>query len=203
MSLFERESFLGTFAGFSERGLELHAEIVDVRNLGVLRESADGDFRFVPSHRRMPHVGAKVGFLSGPALRFVASAELPDQDRVARIGYLAFGEFVYAGERSDAKLNVHSWMELGTSEHLLGAKVVEPLRSDRRAQHPGGLAARLGRRRAHHPDGSASASPPPAGGSRLFIEWCQSSRRAAGGARRRTHVQNPLRIDPWPRRRRR
>ena len=46
---------------------------VNIRILGVLR-SRDGDKPplFVPSHRRLPHVGAKVAFLSGELLRHVA-----------------------------------------------------------------------------------------------------------------------------------
>ena len=83
---------------------------VDIRNLGVLRERSDGTLIFVPSHRRMPHVGAKVGFLSDTVLRFVAQADLRDDERVARLGYLAFGEFIYAG--SDEHLTVEDWMEV-------------------------------------------------------------------------------------------
>lgn len=85
---------------------------VDIRNLGVLRERSDGSLSFVPSHRRMPHVGAKVGFLSDGVLRFVAQADLPEDERVARLGYLAFGEFIYAGE--DEHLTIEDWMEVHT-----------------------------------------------------------------------------------------
>ncbi len=83
---------------------------IDIRNLGVLRQKHGGGYSFVPSHRRMPHVGAKVGFLADDVLRFVAQAELTEAERTARVGYLAFGEFVYAGD--DKQLTVSDWMEI-------------------------------------------------------------------------------------------
>ena len=71
---------------------------VNIRILGVLR-SRDGDKPplFVPSHRRLPHVGAKVAFLSGELLRHVASATVNGPHAV-ELGFLALGEFVYAGQ---------------------------------------------------------------------------------------------------------
>ena len=70
---------------------------VNIRILGVLR-SRDGDKPplFVPSHRRLPHVGAKVAFLSGELLRHVAGATA-DRPHAVELGFLALGEFVYAG----------------------------------------------------------------------------------------------------------
>ena len=71
---------------------------VNIRILGVLR-SRDGDKPplFVPSHRRLPHVGAKVAFLSGELLRHVAGATA-DRPHAVELGFLALGEFVYAGQ---------------------------------------------------------------------------------------------------------
>jgi uncharacterized protein len=73
---------------------------VDIRILGVLRERG-GDKRpvFVPSHRRLPHVGAKVAFLSDDLLRHVSGAST-DGPNAVEIGFLAFGEFVYAGSNT-------------------------------------------------------------------------------------------------------
>jgi hypothetical protein len=179
MSLFEREQVVGTFRGFSEGGLEFHADLVlpyrsdfqaspmhglfviveleheneavlgritavasqgrlvspagedyairavkeeraipedlrdqylkykvDIRILGVIRR--DGDkIIFVASHRRLPHVGAKVAFLGDDLLREVSGHNLED---AAEIGFLAFGEFIYAGD--DARLGRESWMQL-------------------------------------------------------------------------------------------
>ena len=61
--------------------------------------SRDGDKPplFVPSHRRLPHVGAKVAFLSGELLRHVAGATA-DGPHAVELGFLALGEFVYAGQ---------------------------------------------------------------------------------------------------------
>ncbi len=71
---------------------------VNIRILGVLRHR-DGDKPpiFVPSHRRLPHVGAKVAFPSDELLRHVAGATA-DGPYAAELGFLALGEFVYAGQ---------------------------------------------------------------------------------------------------------
>jgi hypothetical protein len=85
---------------------------IDIRILGVVseRESA---LAFVASHRRVPHVGAKVAFLSDNVLRFVVGAqpserstELGEQE----IGFFALGEFVYSG--GDGRMLVESWMNV-------------------------------------------------------------------------------------------
>ncbi|MFC7329476.1 ATP-binding protein [Marinactinospora rubrisoli] len=68
---------------------------VDIRILGVLREKEPGRPPvFVPSHRRLPHVGAKVAFLSDAMLQHVAGATA-DPAATAELGFLALGEFVY------------------------------------------------------------------------------------------------------------
>ena len=66
---------------------------ITIRMLGVLRKKSDG-FVFAPTHRRMPHVGNKVAFLDEEAMRYVANAH--DGAEGAEIGYLAFGDFIYA-----------------------------------------------------------------------------------------------------------
>ena len=171
MTLFEKTQVVGTFLGFSEGGLEFHADLVlpyrnyfqsspmhgqfvlvalendaeailgrittisaqgrlvspagedyalrqqrenrpipedlrdqflkyrvNIRILGVLRYR-DGDKPplFVPSHRRLPHVGAKVAFLSEELLCHVAGANA-DGPHAVELGFLALGEFVYAGQ---------------------------------------------------------------------------------------------------------
>ena len=179
MTLFEREHIVGVFRGFSEGGMEFHADIVmpyrdqfqaipmhgqfvlvqleheheavfgritsiaaqgrltspigedyavravrdqrpipdelrdqylkykvDIRVLGVLRELAS-KLTFVPSHRRLPHVGAKVAFLGPDLLAEVANANDEAQD-AAEIGFLAFGEFVYSGD--DPRASSAPWM---------------------------------------------------------------------------------------------
>lgn len=173
-TLFDRNRFMGTFAGLSERNKEFHAQIVvpykavparvplhgqfvlvqlesddeailgrittvasegkltssdgddyvtraaledrevpddlrarylkyriDIRNLGILR-SRNGNLKFSPSHRRMPHVGSKVALLTDEALKYVVDASLSDDEAVADIGFLAFGEYVYG--RGDKRL---------------------------------------------------------------------------------------------------
>ena len=183
MTLFEKTQTVGTFLGFSEGGLEFHADLilpyqnyfqsspmhgqfvlvalendaeailgrittisaqgrlispagedyalrqqrenrpipedlrdqflkyrVNIRILGVLRYR-DGDKPpvFVPSHRRLPHVGAKVAFLSGDLLQYVAGAAA-DAEHAVELGFLALGEFVYAG--TDARVGDDERLQL-------------------------------------------------------------------------------------------
>ncbi|HUN32234.1 MAG TPA: DUF87 domain-containing protein [Trebonia sp.] len=77
---------------------------VDIRVLGVERLSGD-KLIFVPSHRRLPHVGAKVALCSPEILKDIASAT---DAAAAEIGFLAFGEFVYAGD--DPRAQPEDWM---------------------------------------------------------------------------------------------
>ncbi|HLX48102.1 MAG TPA: DUF87 domain-containing protein [Streptosporangiaceae bacterium] len=79
---------------------------VNIRVLGVLRQEGD-KLIFVPSHRRLPHVGAPVAFLGPELLCEVAGANDADPE-AAGIGYLAFGEFVYCGD--DPCADVDPWV---------------------------------------------------------------------------------------------
>ena len=65
---------------------------VDIRVLGVLR-AVGNQLVFAASHRRLPHVGSKVSFLEDEVLRRVTG----HYSDGAELGYLAFGEFVFAG----------------------------------------------------------------------------------------------------------
>jgi Helicase HerA, central domain len=79
---------------------------VNIRVLGVFRQEGD-KLIFVPSHRRLPHVGAPVAFLGPDVLTEVANANDTDPE-TAGIGYLAFGEFVYCAD--DPLADVDSWV---------------------------------------------------------------------------------------------
>lgn len=180
MPIFERNDAVGSFAGFSESGLEFHSDIVvpydselqniplhgqfvvvqladdneallgrittvraqgrlttplgedfavrqvlddrpipddmrrrflkyriDIRILGVVRERGDS-LSFVPSHRRVPHVGAKVAFLSDRLLGFTVDAAGTDDQGEREIGFYTLGEFVYAG--TDRRIEAKEWM---------------------------------------------------------------------------------------------
>jgi len=179
MKLFSRETTVGIFRGFSEGGLEFHADLVlpyrnefqsapmhgqflvvqlededeavlgritsissqgrlaspsgedygiravsedrpipedlreqylkyriNMRVLGVLR-LVDSKLVFAASHRRLPHVGSKVAFLTDEVLREVAGHNL---DGGAELGYFALGEFVYAA--GDSRLERAPWMQV-------------------------------------------------------------------------------------------
>ncbi len=78
---------------------------VNIRVLGVLRRNGVG-LTFVPSHRRLPHVGSPVAFPSTPVLREIAGHNIDG----ASIGHLAFGEYIYAGD--DRQVEAKEWMQI-------------------------------------------------------------------------------------------
>ena len=78
---------------------------VNIRVLGVLRK-AGNQLTFVASHRRLPHLGSRVAFPSGPVLREVAGHNIEG----AAIGHLAYGEYIYASGDKDFK--AEEWMQL-------------------------------------------------------------------------------------------
>jgi hypothetical protein len=78
---------------------------VNIRVLGVERRSG-ASLTFVPSHRRLPHVGSPVAFPSQDVLREIAGHNIPG----APIGHLAFGEYVYAGDNKSVE--IHDWMQV-------------------------------------------------------------------------------------------
>ncbi len=86
---------------------------VDIRVLGVVRTNSHGKLTFVPSHRRLPHVGSKVAFLSEDVLKEIASHNIDG----ASIGHFALGEYIYA-EKSKV-LEVKDWMQLKAPEVLI------------------------------------------------------------------------------------
>lgn len=78
---------------------------IDIRILGVLRcDSQEQGLVFVPSHRRLPHVGSQVAFLSDEVLKHVAG----HQGSGAEIGHFALGEYIYA--EGDERLQKLPWM---------------------------------------------------------------------------------------------
>ncbi|MFC1869842.1 ATP-binding protein [Chloroflexota bacterium] len=64
---------------------------VNIRVLGVIR-CVDGKIQFIPSHRRLPHVGSPVAFPSGEVLQEIAGHNIDG----ATIGLFSLGEYVYA-----------------------------------------------------------------------------------------------------------
>lgn len=77
---------------------------VNIRVLGVLRKNGKA-LTFVPSHRRLPHVGSQVAFPSGDVLREIAGHNIDG----APIGYLAFGEYIYTV--SNSQFEAYEWMQ--------------------------------------------------------------------------------------------
>lgn len=78
---------------------------VNIRVLGVVRVEG-GKLRFVPSHRRLPHVGSQVAFLSDRLLAEISGHNEPG----APFGFLALGEYVYAA--GDGRLAPLEWMQV-------------------------------------------------------------------------------------------
>ena len=82
---------------------------VDIRVLGVLRNTGK-DLVFVPSHRRLPHVGSHVAFPSDAVLQHIVG----DASDGAEIGHFALGEYIYAAGRTDLK--TEDWMQIKAPE---------------------------------------------------------------------------------------
>ena len=110
---------VGTGEEFNIRAVREHREIpedlreqylkyrVDIRVLGVLRNTGDG-LQFIASHRRLPHVGSPVAFPSGDVLREIAGHNDPG----AELGYLALGEYIYAAGVDPSIFHPEPWMQV-------------------------------------------------------------------------------------------
>jgi uncharacterized protein len=85
---------------------------VNIRVLGVLRKNGKG-LTFVPSHRRLPHVGSKVAFPSSDVLREIAGHNIEG----APIGHLAFGEYIYA--TGNTQFEAQEWMQMVRPEVMV------------------------------------------------------------------------------------
>ena len=87
---------------------------IDIRVLGVLRRDMSGDkLTFVASHRRLPHVGSPVAFLSDAVLQEIAGHNV----KGAAIGHFALGEYIYAGGGN--QLDHQEWMQIKDPEVLV------------------------------------------------------------------------------------
>jgi len=79
---------------------------ISIRVLGVVRQQ-NGGLTFVPSHRRLPHVGSVVAF---PSPEILAALVGQAAEGAAPIGHFALGEFIYAG--ADRDLERLDWMQV-------------------------------------------------------------------------------------------
>lgn len=85
---------------------------VDIRVLGIIRSNANS-VHFAPSHRRLPHVGSRVAWLSDELLQEVAGHNIKDEkgDPASSFGYLAYGEFIFTGGKEErAQVKLEDWM---------------------------------------------------------------------------------------------
>jgi hypothetical protein len=73
---------------------------INIRVLGVVRQNRQGGLTFMPSHRRLPHVGSPVAFCSEKVLQEIAGHNIQG----AEIGHFALGEFIYAQGSSQVDL---------------------------------------------------------------------------------------------------
>lgn len=78
---------------------------VNIRVLGCVRVNGE-QLTFVPSHRRLPHVGAKVAFPTPEVLRALAGHHMEG----SAIGHFALGEFVYYGDAKE--VDVKEFMQV-------------------------------------------------------------------------------------------
>lgn len=82
---------------------------VNIRVLGVLRQNG-GAPTFVPSHRRLPHVGSPVALASEEVLKEIAGHNIKGAD----LGHFALGEYIYAGKNKD--FSAAEWMQVKEPE---------------------------------------------------------------------------------------
>ena len=90
---------------------------VNIRLLGVINKKED-KLIFVPSHRRLPHVGSRVGFPKDEVLREIAGHNIEG----TAIGHLALGEYIYAHKSKFLK-EPESWMCIVEPEVLIKFKI--------------------------------------------------------------------------------
>ncbi|MFC1942542.1 ATP-binding protein [Chloroflexota bacterium] len=83
---------------------------INIRVLGVVRNSDNGKLTFAPSHRRLPHVGSRVAFLSDDVLKEIAG----HNEVGAAIGHYALGEYLYSGKNEE--ISSEDWMQLISPE---------------------------------------------------------------------------------------
>jgi uncharacterized protein len=81
---------------------------VDMRVLGLLR-LVGGKLIYAASHRRLPHVGSKIAFLSDNVLREITGHNLKEG---AELGFFALGEFIYSGDDKQKGLVFEEWMQI-------------------------------------------------------------------------------------------
>jgi hypothetical protein len=79
---------------------------INIRVLGVVRVEGAGII-FAPSHRRLPHVGSKVAFLSHDLVKEVTAH---NRKTGVELGFFALGEFIYSGQ--DGRLEQLPWMRI-------------------------------------------------------------------------------------------
>ncbi|MDK2877578.1 MAG: hypothetical protein PWR06_294 [Thermoanaerobacteraceae bacterium] len=80
---------------------------INIRVLGDLRLS-DGRIIFVPSLRRIPHVGSPVAFPSDEVLKEIAG----NNEAGTELGFFALGEYIYAGANNQFNKNKKDWMQI-------------------------------------------------------------------------------------------
>lgn len=81
---------------------------VNIRVLGNLKLSENGKIVFVPSLRRIPHVGSPVAFPSDEVLQEIAG----HNEEGAELGFFALGEYIYAGDYTRFKGEKEEWMQI-------------------------------------------------------------------------------------------
>ena len=85
---------------------------VNIRVLGVLRNNSSDSLTFVPSHRRLPHVGSAVAFPTGEVLQEICGHNIDG----AEIGHFALGEYIYAEGNNTPK---DEWMQIESPETVI------------------------------------------------------------------------------------
>ena len=88
---------------------------VQVKLLGAVRRDP---FRFAPSQRRLPHLGARVAWPSPAVLKRLCGLGCKAEDQKTDLGDFALGEFIYSGEKKNAGDDVHLDLQLSVDFNI-------------------------------------------------------------------------------------
>lgn len=88
---------------------------VQVKLLGALRRNP---FRFAPSQRRIPHLGAPVAWPTEEALKKLCEMGCGPDDERTDLGDFALGEFVYSGDGQSDRDFIHLKPRLSVSFNI-------------------------------------------------------------------------------------
>lgn len=111
MSSWDGEDYLATLSRMKKEVPEDLKESklrynVNVKLLGGIENSNNGSFKYTPSIRRLPHLGAIVGMPTDEVLTIICKLGVTEDAEPVEIGFLSLGDRVFDGENALPKLPI-------------------------------------------------------------------------------------------------